>query len=472
VVIEDAATGRAFLPNRAVVDLKIEPALQMGPRAFQFTATIRNFSPDAVNDLAIILRVGDQAVAKGYANLAANGTIQKSFTHRFESGGHYTGEIALSPEDNLAADDHRTFRLEVPKELRTLVVDGSPSTVRHRDEAFFVETALAAPGSPVTQTVRDPEAAFREEFGKYDLVLLLNVPAPPADVVDRLRAYVTKGGGLFISMGDQVDPDAYNQRLGDLLPRRLRLVKTSGDREQVSDARAARLGDVAFDHPLFSPFAGASKEGLMTARFFRYMLLETGGEHAENIQIVAAYDDGAPAFALARRGQGRVALYTSTVDRDWADLAIRTSFLPLMQRLSSYLVGSLEEREEIRAKVGETFNLHVDNPVVVRSPSNRVMPTQTQTDGTVTVGRLPEPGIYRVFDSSGHLIPALSFAVHLDPAESDLTRLKASDLRHYFGDTAVANIAANQDAPKTPLWTWLIVAASVLFFLEGLLLAR
>ena len=63
-------------------------------------------------------------------------------------------------------------------------------------------------------------------------------------------------------------------------------------------------------------------------------------------QVLATFEDDAPALAAARRGNGRVLLFTSTADRDWSDFAIRTSFLPLMQRFSAYLTGSLEEREE------------------------------------------------------------------------------------------------------------------------------
>jgi hypothetical protein len=73
VVIRDAANGRQILPNRAVVDLKIEPALQLGPKSFQFTFTVRNFSPEMVKDLEASLRIGGQVVAKGFLDIPPNG---------------------------------------------------------------------------------------------------------------------------------------------------------------------------------------------------------------------------------------------------------------------------------------------------------------------------------------------------------------------------------------------------------------
>ena len=130
--------------------------------------------------------------------------------------------------DGLAEDDRRDFVVQVPRELRVLLVDGSPSPVRYRDEVFFLEAALGAPSSPLKPVVRDAEAGLRERFDAYDVVVLANVSAPSAEDVVRLRAFVETGGGLLISAGDRVEPEAWNVRMGDVLPRPLRLVKSAG----------------------------------------------------------------------------------------------------------------------------------------------------------------------------------------------------------------------------------------------------
>src|SRR5262249_28704878 len=256
---------------------------------------------------------------------------------------------------------------------------------------FFVETALTAPGSPVRAVVRDPEAASRESLDQYELVLLLNVGAPTPEVARRLADFVQRGGGLFISMGDRIEPEAYNQRLGSLLPRALRLVKTAASPDAPdAERKAARFSQVAWDHPLFSPFSGRAREGLIGARFYRYMLLEPepAASRSPPSEVLATYDDGAPVLAIARRGQGRVLLYTSTVDRDWTDFPIRTSFLPLIQRFSSLLSGSLEEREELQARIGGFVSL-TTNPqqpiATVRAPSGAEVRLQKRQEGSVTV---------------------------------------------------------------------------------------
>ncbi len=196
-------------------------------------------------------------------------------------------------------------------------------------------------------------------------------------------------------MGDRVDPDAWNLALGPLLPRRLRLPKTAVE-PSAPDAptRAARLASASATHPVLQPFIGQAKEGLFAARFYRYVLLEPGAGQGDD-EVLATLDDGAPALAAAKRGKGRVLLFTSTVDRDWSDFAIRTSFLPFVQRACSWLAGSLDEREELKVKVGETVALPKGAVVAqLKSPSGKELPVARQGEVRLVgpldrAGRLP-----------------------------------------------------------------------------------
>jgi Aerotolerance regulator N-terminal len=470
VVLREVARGQA-LPNAALVDLKVEPATQLGPRAFQFTFTLRNFSDAPLSDVEAALVVGGRTVAKGFLEVAANGTAQKVLTHRFEAGGTVQGEVVLAP-DALAEDNRRPFVLHVPEELKVLVVNGAPAAQRIRDETFFLEPALASPGSPVHATVRDAEAGLREELGQYDVLYLVNVPAPTQEEAARLTRFVEAGGGLFLSMGDRVQVGAYNDALGALLPRPLRDVRTATERDAPdADAKAGRLTQVEVAHPLFSPFTGQAGEGLQSARFFRYVLTEAQGQGS---QVLAAFQDGAPALTVAQRGRGRVALFTSTVDRDWGDLAIRTSFLPLMQRMAAFLAGALEEREELRVRVGDTLVL---SPPPGQSVTEVVgpgagVPFHAQEDGSVRVGPVSVPGTYQVKNGKGEGVPALAFAAVLDATESDLTRVSPEALEAYFGEETVTQATTGSERPQVPLWTWLIAAAALAFFCEGLLLRK
>lgn len=472
VVLRDVVRGRTT-PNRAIIDARAEPAPQVGPRAWQFTFTVRNFSTQAQRDLELRLEVNGVVVGKGFVDLTPEGTAIKTLAHRFTQGGTVTITGALAA-DGLPEDDTRSLVLSVPRELTALIVNGSPAAQKYRDEAYFFDSALVATGSPVRAVVRDADAAWREPLGAYDVVLLLNVEAPGVEQARALAAFVEAGGGLFVSMGDRVDPDTWNQRMGALLPRALRVVKTAVEPGAPDAAtRAARLEQVSSTHPIFAPFTGRAREGLLGARFFRYALFEGEGPGSE---VLATMDDGAPAFLSARRGSGRVLVYASSVDRDWSDLPIRTAFLPLAQRVAAWLTGTLDEREAVHPRVGQAVTLQpegTDTAAFARAPSGLDVPLTAVPQSTrFTGGPLPEPGRYAVFNAKGVQVDALAFAVSLDPAASDLARHEPEALNAWFGEDVVKTVGVSGAPRSTPLWTWLLVLVVVAFLLEGVLLRR
>ncbi len=479
IVLRDVAAGRP-LANRAVVDLRAEPAPQVGPRAWQFTSTVRNFSDTEVRDVELALKVDGEVVGKGFVDVAAHGTAQKALTHQFARGGTVLVEAQLAA-DALTEDDVRGVVLTVPKELKALIVNGEPSTQKFRDEAFFVDAALSSTGSPVRAVLRDADAAWREDFTTYDVVLLLNVTAPPADVAAKVASFVENGGGLFVSMGDHVEPDAWNSVFSSVLPRRLRVVKTAVEPTAADAAtRAARLQSVSVGHPVWAPFTGRAREGLLSTRFYRYMLFESEG--GADVDVLGVMDDGAPAFLTARKGRGRVFAFASSVDRDWCDAPIRTAFLPLMQRVAGWLSGTLDEREQLKVKVGEVVTLPLEpngggpssppgagSAPTLRDADNTDFAVMRSADGaTVSAGPLPAPGKYTFSYNAG----AMSFAVSLDPAASDTARSSPEELAAWFGEDVVKTAGVSGPSARTPLWTWLLALAALVFFLEGLLLRK
>src|SRR5262249_61362351 len=78
VVLVDVTEG-ALPKNHAIVGAEVGPASQLGPRGVKLTAEIANFSCVPDKDLAVTLRVGRRAVARGLADVAAHGRARKRF---------------------------------------------------------------------------------------------------------------------------------------------------------------------------------------------------------------------------------------------------------------------------------------------------------------------------------------------------------------------------------------------------------
>jgi hypothetical protein len=366
VTVLDAARG-APLPNAAVLALDADPDPAAGPRGYRITAHLANYAKEPLKDAPLQLVVGTGKDARtpirAFADVPPNGVARKQLSHSFAAGGPTVVQVAL-PEDPLHEDDVRTAALVVPREVRVLVVDGAPSPVRYRDEAYFVDSALASPASPVRPTLVDAEAFPREDLSRYDVVFLLNVRS--VGTAAELTRFVERGGGLFLAMGDQVDPEEWTKELEALLPMPLHVVKTAtrsgAARGEPAEGRAgaARFAEVAWDHPALSVFTGDAREGFLGVRTSRYVLAKPRASGDRSARVLASFDDGAPALVESRVGKGRVLLFTSTADRDWTDWPIRTSFLPAMQRFAGWLAGGLDDRKEATVAVGEARTVRLD----------------------------------------------------------------------------------------------------------------
>lgn len=495
VKLLDAARGDA-LPNAAVGDLSVEPDPAVGPRGYRIGVALANHGGEPLKDLSVQLKVAAGAdpgadlpqaktAIRAFADVPAGSAVKKTLSHAFAAGGPVALSVDL-PEDALPIDDARALTLTVPREVRALVVNGAPSPVKYRDEAYFVEQALASPSSPIRTKVIDAEALPAQDLTGIDVVFLLNVRSVGAKVGD-LQKLVERGGGLFVSLGDQVDPESSAKDLGPLLPVPLHLVKAAAERGAPgSEGRAARFAELAWTHPAFAIFTGAAREGLLGVRTFRYVLTRPAdSSRGDAVRVLAAFDDGAPALVEARRGEGRILLFTSTADRDWTDWPIRTSFLPAMQRFAIYLAGGLEERREAPTVVGAPRSLRAENGdrvVALVGPDGRER-RGPELEGLVGgsaeaptfTPRLPGLWSVKVVGRTGErLDPRLAFAVWPDPRESDTRRLEPTELTAWFGGESHATVAGAEGAAggerAIPLWTILLVLGVVAFFLEGLLL--
>ena len=353
VVLLDAARGER-LGNRWVAGLVAEPEPAAGAHGYRIGVTVNGEGVEAARDVPLPLRVGagkdERTALRSLLELPASGSTRKALAHDFAAGGPAVVTVALPP-DALPEDDALTLVVDVPRDVKVLVVNGAPSAVRHRDAAYFLEAALSGPASPVRPTVVDAEGFAKARLADFDVVMLLDLRAPGPKAAE-LTAFVENGGGLFVAMGDDVDPDRYDAEVKGLLPRPLHVVKTAAERGAPgAEGKAARLAEIDWDHPALRVFTGQAREGLESVRAWRYMLLKPGAKEG-GARVLARYDDGAPALVEARRGRGRVMLYASTLDPEWSDWTIRTSFLPAMQRIAAWLAGSLDERRSAPGVVG------------------------------------------------------------------------------------------------------------------------
>lgn len=472
-------TGGVALPNLAVVAAQAERDPDVGARGVRVTAELANYGPEPVRERSVTLFVGGRPVARGLVSIEPGQTVTKRFSAALPAEGRGADVVVEIDDEGLDLDDRRYLHVELRREVRVLVVDGDPRAVRHEDETFYLETALR-PGdradSALSVTTSTVDDLPRRRLADYDVVFLCNVkPLEPARVAE-LEAWVRAGGGLFVSVGDHVEPDAYNRIMGPLLPQELRSVKDTAP--GVADAaerrrRGERLGRYEARHSIFEVFSSRG-DAIRQASFWRFFLVGPTTT-VEKRRTLARFESGAPALVEASLGRGRVLLFLSSIDRDWNDLPIYSGYLPLVQQATRYLARAITRETQADRVVGRVHEIGVApeyRRLEVTSPSGR----RTVFEGARLIGRhtvtftaTDEPGVYHVAAAGEEGVlrprPALQFVVNLDPRGSDTRRVAPERLP--AGGSAATDAVAAARAPRRRVELWHGLAAALLVFLFG-----
>ncbi len=480
-VVDMAKPGS--LRNVAVTDLEVEADPTSGTRGVRVTAEIANFGPKTVTKRGVALRIAKRVVARGLVDLRPGQRQKKRFLATLPENARTADVIVEIDDDPLRADNRRFVRMQLRDEVRTLLVNGDPRTVRYEDELFYLHAALR-PGdrgdSGTVLTTATVDQLEKLPLGEFDVIVLANVPALAEKRAAKLAAWVRGGGGLLVAPGDLVDADAYNRTMLSLLPQRLKsaLDLGYGASGKEKTGRALRLTKFDPDHEIFTVFT-KDAPGLREATFRKIMLLGPTSR-VDDRKVLARYTNGAAAIVEARSGKGRLLLFTSTIDRDWTDLPIHPGFLPLTQQSVRYLARKQSRRNRAPILVGRGTALPVkpdDKRLEVRSPTGK----PTVIEGDALSGKkftrfteTKEPGFYRVFaaDKTGksHQRSEANFAVNLDPRGSDLRYVKANLLPASSAPGEEGESSTHKR--KVELWHGIAIGLLMLLLVESVLTLR
>jgi len=194
------------MPNLAITNLKVDSDPGTGTRGVGFDAEVGNFS-DTAQKVELSLSIADHVVARGQLELGPHEKKTKRFLAALPAGSRASdASVSLGTPDALPTDDRRFVRATLRDEVRVLLVDGDPRTVRHDDELFYLEAALRPgdredSGTSVRSITSEALAGITKIAGKpatinlddFDVVVLANVAALPPERVAVLAEWVRAG---------------------------------------------------------------------------------------------------------------------------------------------------------------------------------------------------------------------------------------------------------------------------------------
>jgi hypothetical protein len=486
--------------NAAVTSVTLESRLLAPQVPIIMKAVVRNAGDHAIGNAVGSLYLDGTRVAQQSFSVAAGGAATLQFTAVPASRGIVTGAVQIE-DDVLEIDNRRAFVINIPTNIRVLLVGSSIRDTRYP----FVALTLGGDSSlaklfTVERIMQDRLA--QTHIGQYDVVLLANPGAIPAREGSRLAAAVKSGVGLVLFPGRSTVAASINTSLlaaANIPP--FTAAPAPANPSPQSLVGFLTFGAVDFSHPLFAGMftRQAGRQSTPPSLDGPRITAAAGLNPGRSGQTVIAMSDGRPFLCDYTIGNGHVLAFAVDADTMMSDFPFKGLFAPLLHRSVMYLAG--QQQAEDTCTVGQRLILPVrlqpsdlDHAAIVRHPSGveeRVTVTARgdQRSAVIELGDTPEPGVYRAFAgpaerASGKRRLLQAAAVHPAPLESDLHRAGDQDLeefwaRHRIAPGRVTRLGAADDIDRVvresrygfELWRLFVVLA-IACALGEMLLAR
>jgi hypothetical protein len=274
------------------------------------------------------------------------------------------------------------------------------------------------------------------------VLVLANVASIPADHVAAVEKLVAAGMGLIVFVGDQVDPQLYNDRLfrdgAGLLPARLNGV--------IEDPVTGLVMEPADDSPL-AALTKVSPAALGRIVAKKYVAAEVA-RRSEQVRVLARWNDpqGRPAVIEKRFGRGRVLLWTVTADRQWSDWPIDPVYVLAVRSAATAVARSDANAADVLA--GQPIRIQLPEgqdateAKVTVPGSDETQPLRVEKkEGeppALVMDRAVRAGVYALaWKDGGGAEQSRTVCVNGDKAESELESIPDAELASLMGNLEV-----------------------------------
>ena len=397
------------------------------------TASVHSFDTSP-REKTVRLEQNGALVEEQTIELAPGAHTFVSFAALTLATGPNRVRVQLAPGDELPFDDERIIALRRPEPRPVLLVTGD----LRAQGAFFVDAAmrsLAALALQPSTVAADKLADTMLE--DYEFIVVTDAGALDEAAVAQVTDYVESGGALLMGLGARslslAEVPVTGQGLGG--------PGLGGD----SDAYTS-IGALDASHP-----ALRGLDALRAAKFFRYT--PVAPDPAD--EVVISLETGAPLLLEQSVGDGRVLLFTSSLDREWNDLAVQPVFVPFIAGLANHLLGGAGFSSD--AELGSTLALRAMglSGGQIFDPNGNAALGLGGTDDVL----LDELGFYELAGGGRNEVVAVNF----DVRESNLAPVDAATLERWralgqpsaAAPTAATSTGSDETVP-TPLGYWIL----------------
>lgn len=478
--------GSDLSENLSIASADLSALVAAETQPIGLRVRIKNHGKRPWQDIPVHLEADGARLRTARVSLAPEGEAVLSFTHAFDKVGDHSLSARLEG-DSFADDNAFHSIVQVRNQLNVLLIDGNPGSAPLEGATDFLEIALTphtAAAASLKDLIRTKKIDLRkmrdDDLKNQEVIIMADVQRLQGRAQSDIDKFVKEGGGLLVFAGPECDLDWYNRefyRKGEgPYPAAIK-----GYSRAESDASPARILLQRFTHPAALYFNDARGGRLQDAEFRHWFELTPQGD---KVQRIFNLDRNVPLMIEKKYGRGRVIAAATTANATWGNLPLQPFFVPLMQRLTTYL--ATEGSAPAWQLVGSSIRLSLDKSdanaeFALRDPTGQTQTLKAAKEGENVFLQSPpiaQPGIFQLTRVGAEKPMLLAFNV--DGSESNLKALPAADVqkiatRHEagFADTLQSYQALDRTRRHgSELWQPLLIALLCLLFFEVLLQQR
>ena len=414
--------------NLSVSDLQVVSGVRREGGFASLSASVKNHGQSPASTSLSLTHDGEVVDVLSVGPLAPGESQLVRLGSQLEVAGSNRFRVSIDA-DHLVDDNTAYLAIEVPDQLKVLVVEGREREARYLDLALRLRRSGYAQG---LDCVTVPSSSVgKQDVETAEVVVLANVADLSDDGLESLTECVLKGTGLIVYAGDQMDDFAAERILGRLMP----LSYLSSVEPESGESHRLRM-----DGP---PNRISRELSRLEAELSECIVR---GYHdlkpSSQANVVLSLSNGKPLLLTQKAGKGKVAFFASGPGRQWNTLPLNPVGPILLHLLLDELRSGAVQRT---FQVGESMEIEVPagsvgaeaelaHPGGQRSIPRRGEGGQSE-ETRLLLGECSEPGFYELdlgANAGGEIL-----AANLNRLESSIGQATPEELKASLQSTGV-----------------------------------
>jgi Mg-chelatase subunit ChlD len=495
IEVVDCGLDASQIDNVAVTSLGAVKTLVRPNEPLELKAEITNVGDVASPGMHVQWLVGDKVMQESaIGGLEQHAKTQASTTLKLADSGIFAVGCRIDRADQLPLDQENWIVAQVAGELPVLFVRSENGSAASVSSAELFAAALGFKGTEAEAwhavfrpEVITPTALATHAIDDYRAIVIDNLTELDPATVERLETFVRNGGGLWVALGDKIEPTKFNRdwfKDGDgLSPLALDSLEVLDKADDV----AATVHPPSRDHVATMQLANTTQLDIDEARVRQHWSFAKRPAEEEPVSFLLESGQGRPLVVEKYFEQGRILVQAFPLGLEWSNLPLLKAYVVMIHDWLNYVTAPTSARYNLNPGMSIIASAPKDAPnaraEVVTSRGQRIPLATTSADDNFVFRYMQTqlPGMYRVrFTNDGALARNVPFHVAGDSTESDL-RVLGTSVRehvlepagvHFAGGAATLPEKVESSPRREPLWGMLLAALVALLASELLMANR